>query len=162
MYQAELDSVEERLRDLGFPATTRVKTTGTLIDKLRRTNLSLSSIQDFAGARIVIDGTRYDQDQAVTRIMDAFQDCPRAPQTIDRRERPSHGYRAVHVIVYAETVPVEIQVRTKLQDSWAQISEKLGDIWGRGPRSAWDRISPISRQTQPHQTARPARKPLNS
>jgi ppGpp synthetase/RelA/SpoT-type nucleotidyltranferase len=62
MYQAELDSVEERLRDLGFPATTRVKTTGTLVDKLRRTNLSLASIQDFAGARIVIDGTRYDQD----------------------------------------------------------------------------------------------------
>jgi hypothetical protein len=66
--------------------------------------------------------------------MDAFQDCPRAPQIIDRRERPSHGYRAVHVIVYAETVPVEIQVRTMLQDLWAQISEKLGDIWGRGPR----------------------------
>jgi hypothetical protein len=43
MYQADLDSVEERLRDLGFPATTRVKTTGTLVDKLRRTNLSLAS-----------------------------------------------------------------------------------------------------------------------
>jgi ppGpp synthetase/RelA/SpoT-type nucleotidyltranferase len=149
MYQAELDSVEERLRDLGFPATTRVKTTGTLVDKLRRTNLSLSSIQDFAGARIVIDGTRYDQDQTVSRIMDAFQGCPRAPQIVDRRERPSHGYRAVHVIVYAETVPVEIQVRTKLQDLWAQISEKLGDIWGRGPRYG---LGP----DQPDQPANPA------
>ena len=29
---------------------------------------------------------------------------------------------------------MEIQVRTKLQDTWAQISEKLGDIWGRGLR----------------------------
>ena len=134
MYQAELDAVEERLRHLGFQATTRVKTTGTLVDKLRRTNLSLASIQDFAGARIVIDGTRQDQDEAVNRIMDAFQDSPRAPQKIDRRERPSYGYRAVHVIVYTETVPVEIQVRTKLQDAWAQISEKLGDIWGRGLR----------------------------
>jgi ppGpp synthetase/RelA/SpoT-type nucleotidyltranferase len=134
MYQAELDAVEERLRHLGFQATTRVKTTGTLVDKLRRTNLSLASIQDFAGARIVIDGTRQDQDQAVNRIVDAFQDCPRAPQRIDRRERPSYGYRAVHVIVYTATVPVEIQVRTKLQDAWAQISEKLGDIWGRGLR----------------------------
>jgi Region found in RelA / SpoT proteins len=134
MYQAELDAVEERLRHLGFQASTRVKTTGTLIDKLRRTKLSLASIQDFAGARIIIDGTRQDQDQAVNRIIDAFQDCPKAPQRIDRRERPSHGYRAVHVIVYTETVPVEIQVRTKLQDAWAQISEKLGDIWGRGLR----------------------------
>jgi DNA-binding ferritin-like protein len=98
MYQAELDTVEERLRRLGFQATTRVKTTGTLVDKLRRTNLSLASIQDFAGARIVIDGTRQEQDQAVNRIMDAFQDSPKAAQRIDRRERPSYGYRAVHVI----------------------------------------------------------------
>lgn len=44
MYQAELDAVEERLRHLGFQASTRVKTTGTLVDKLRRTNLSLASI----------------------------------------------------------------------------------------------------------------------
>jgi hypothetical protein len=29
---------------------------------------------------------------------------------------------------------MEIQVRTKLQDAWAQISEKLGDLWGRGLR----------------------------
>ena len=29
---------------------------------------------------------------------------------------------------------MEIQVRTRLQDAWAQISEKLGDIWGRGLR----------------------------
>jgi hypothetical protein len=134
MYQAELDAVEERLRDVGFQATTRVKTTGTLVDKLRRTNLSLGSIQDFAGARIVIDGTRQDQDQAVDRIMEAFQTCPRAPQKVDRRAQPSHGYRAVHVIVYTDAVPVEIQIRTKMQDAWAQISEKLGDIWGRGLR----------------------------
>jgi ppGpp synthetase/RelA/SpoT-type nucleotidyltranferase len=149
MYQAELDTVEERLRRLGFQATTRVKTTGTLVDKLRRTNLSLASIQDFAGARIVIDGTRQEQDQAVNRIMDAFQDSPKAAQRIDRRERPSYGYRAVHVIVYTESVPVEIQVRTKLQDAWAQISEKLGDTWGRGLRYG---LGP----DQPDQPADPA------
>ena len=27
-----------------------------------------------------------------------------------------------------------MQIRTKLQDTWAQITEKLGDAWGRGIR----------------------------
>jgi hypothetical protein len=135
VYQAVLDKVEVRLRQLGYQATTRVKTTGTLIDKLRRTpQLPLGRIHDVAGARIVLDGGRWEQDQVVDRIMAAFEDCPKAPQKIDRRERPSHGYRAVHVIVFEDSTPVEIQVRTKLQDKWAQISEKLGDLWGRGLR----------------------------
>jgi Region found in RelA / SpoT proteins len=134
-YQAVTDTVQERLRSLGFEPTTRgFKSTGTMVDKLRRTHLSLKDIHDLGGARIVIDGGRLDQDRAVGRIMQAFEGCPKPPLKIDRREEPSHGYRAVHVIVYEESTPMEIQVRTKLQDTWAQISEKLGDIWGRGLR----------------------------
>jgi hypothetical protein len=134
-YQAVLDKVEEKLQELGYQATTRVKTTGTLIDKLRRTpHLSLGGIHDVAGARIVLDGGRREQDQVAERIMTMFADCPRAPEKIDRREQPSHGYRAVHVVVFEDSTPVEIQIRTKFQDVWAQISEKLGDRWGRGLR----------------------------
>jgi ppGpp synthetase/RelA/SpoT-type nucleotidyltranferase len=134
-YQGVLNTVEERLRELGYEATTRVKTTGTLVDKLRRTpKLPLGSIHDVAGARIVIDGGRLEQDQVAKRIMEAFADCPKPPEPIDRRERPSHGYRAYHVIVFEDATPVEIQIRTKLQDQWAQMSEKLGDLWGRGLR----------------------------
>lgn len=134
-YQAVTDTVQGRLRDIGFEPTTRgFKSTSTLVDKIRRTHLSLRDIQDLGGARIVIDGTRLDQDRAVERILQTFQDCPKPPVKIDRREKPSHGYRAVHVIVYEDATPMEIQVRTKLQDTWAQISEKLGDIWGRGLR----------------------------
>ncbi len=66
--------------------------------------------------------------------MQAFSECPRPPLKADRREKPSHGYRAVHVVVYEDFAPMEIQVRTRLQDTLAQISEKLGDIWGRGLR----------------------------
>jgi ppGpp synthetase/RelA/SpoT-type nucleotidyltranferase len=94
IYQAVLDKVEERLQQLGYQATTRVKTTGTLIDKLRRTpQLPLGSIHDVAGARIVLDGGRGEQDQVVERIVTAFADCPKPPQKIDRRAQPSHGYR---------------------------------------------------------------------
>ena len=52
----------------------------------------------------------------------------------DRRAVPSHGYRAVHVIVTVDHRLVEIQVRTTLQDLWAQVVERLADQWGRGIR----------------------------
>jgi ppGpp synthetase/RelA/SpoT-type nucleotidyltranferase len=38
------------------------------------------------------------------------------------------------VIVFEDSTPVEIQIRTKVQDAWAQITEKAGDRWGRGLR----------------------------
>jgi hypothetical protein len=134
-YQSVTDKVARRLRDMGLENTTRsFKSTGTIVDKLRRTHLSLKDIQDLAGTRIVVDGGRLDQDRIVGRIMEAFRDCPKPPDRIDRRAKPSFGYRAVHVIVYEDGAPMEIQVRTRLQDAWAQISEKLGDIWGRGLR----------------------------
>lgn len=134
-YQDVLDEVDQRLRGMGFQPTTRVKTTGTLVDKLRReTKLKLKAIHDLAGARITIEGGRLEQDRAVGRIATAFADCPKTPVVKDRRENPSFGYRAVHVIVFIDSVPVEIQVRTQGQNTWAQIVEKLGDRWGRGLR----------------------------
>lgn len=134
-YQAVTDKVQGRLQRLGFEPTTRgFKSTGTIVDKLRRTRLKLKDIQDLAGARIVVSGGRLDQDRAAGRIMQEFEDCPKPPLMIDRREKPSSGYRAVHIVVYEDSTPMEIQVRTSLQDAWAQISEKLGDIWGRGLR----------------------------
>jgi ppGpp synthetase/RelA/SpoT-type nucleotidyltranferase len=87
--------------------------------------------------------------------MDAFAGCPKSPELIDRRDNPSYGYRAVHIIVFEDGVPVEIQVRTKLQDSWAQITEKLGDAWGRGlryglgpddPDAPLDESAPVTRR----------------
>jgi hypothetical protein len=47
---------------------------------------------------------------------------------MDRRMNSSHGYRAVHVIVMTQGVSVEIQVRTALQDLWAELSERLSDV----------------------------------
>jgi hypothetical protein len=65
-------------------------------------------------------------------------------QVIDRRTNPSHGYRAVHLIVQKDRIPVEIQVRTDLQDTWAQIVERLADRWGRGIRYGEDPEKPDS------------------
>ena len=133
-YQAALAEVQQRLRELGYRPTTRTKTTGVLIEKLRRERSSLKSVQDIAGARIVSDCDRSEQDDIVSAVVETFSDGTRAPKVKDRRALPSSGYRAVHVIVTVGDLPVEIQIRTQRQDQWAQIVEALGDKWGRGIR----------------------------
>ena len=120
--------VVETLRREGLKGTDRPKTTSTIIEKLRReSGMNLSRMQDIAGVRLVIEGTRNDQDRTVERILELFPDA----RTSDRREKPSYGYRAVHVIVRVQGWLVEVQVRTQLQDQWAQIMERLADRFGR-------------------------------
>jgi hypothetical protein len=134
-YQAALGETRERLVALGYAPTTRTKTTGVLIEKLRReTGMKLKGVQDIAGARIVADCSRAEQDEIVRRVVAEFSGGGREPKVRDRRAEPSAGYRAVHVIVTVRDVPDEVQVRTWYQDQWAQIAESLGDKWGRGLR----------------------------
>jgi hypothetical protein len=133
-YQAALDSAQRILEGAGLLPTSRVKSTGTLIDKLQRGS-SMKSIQDIAGMRIVVTGGRRAQDRVVRLVVGAFsRDGQPKPRTIDRRKTPTHGYRAVHVIVTHDDLPIEVQVRTELQDAWAQLIERIGDAWGRGLR----------------------------
>lgn len=124
-----VDLVRERL---GYEPTFRIKTTGVILDKLHRQDGSiLKSMQDLAGMRIVSDCNRHQQDRIVNKLMQLFAEFgPPSPKLVDRRTNPSHGYRAVHVIVYVDGAPVEIQVRTKLQHEWADLFEKLADRVG--------------------------------
>lgn len=124
-----LAAVQESLRELGLVPTSRLKTTGTIIEKLIRERTRLGSMHDIAGLRIVEDLTLGAQDELVDMILARF-----GGELIDRRASPSFGYRAVHVIVRAEECFVEIQVRTRLQNLWAQIMEAIGDRIGRGIR----------------------------
>jgi ppGpp synthetase/RelA/SpoT-type nucleotidyltranferase len=114
--------------DLGLKPSRRVKTVQTIIEKLQRSpTMALSRMQDIAGARVVVDGTRSGQDHVVQQICSRFA----AKKVYDRRAAPSHGYRAVHVVVEHDDCLVEIQVRTRRQDTWAQFFERLADRWGR-------------------------------
>jgi ppGpp synthetase/RelA/SpoT-type nucleotidyltranferase len=131
MAQVQLDLSE----DLGARPTSRLKTVGTIVDKLKREpTMALSRMQDIAGVRIVDDMTRIDQERMAARVEALF---PGARRT-DRRTTPSHGYRAVHVVVPIDVCWVEVQLRTRLQDLWAQLVERLGDAWGRQIRYGGD------------------------
>lgn len=87
-----------------------------------------------SGMRIVCGFDRRGQDDLVEQIVALFSDGVRAPKVIDRRAKPMHGYRAVHVVVFPEGAPIEIQVRTAWQHEWAEFFEKLADRVGRGIR----------------------------
>ena len=101
------------------------KSTTAIVEKLKRGSMRLSQMQDIAGCRIVVDDTLV-QNAVVSRLATMF------PSTtiMDRRDRPSHGYRAVHIIVRPHKRPIEIQVRTVLQHLWAELSEKAADTFG--------------------------------
>jgi ppGpp synthetase/RelA/SpoT-type nucleotidyltranferase len=135
-YSVVLDEAAARLREAtGLAPTLRVKNTGTILEKLRRHGGSwLKSIQDLAGMRVVGTFDRRGQDEMVRDVVALFSDAPRAPKVVDRRANPVNGYRAVHVIVFPEAVPVEIQVRTELQHAWAELFEKIADLVGRDIR----------------------------
>lgn len=119
-----------RLEPTGRPA----KSTTSIVEKLRRESIRLSQVQDIAGCRVLVKD-RSRQDRVVKRLTELFSDTV----VIDRRKYPSHGYRAVHVVVRIDSRPIELQVRTVLQHEWAELSEKLSDTldmplkYGGGP-----------------------------
>lgn len=138
-----LQAVVRQLRSIRYQGqpllpSSRVETLATTREKLQRESTRLSQIQDIAGARIVVDGGLIEQDEVCAAIQSAFPDS----RLIDRRERPSHGYRAVHVVVRQEGIPVEVQVRTPDQHRWAELLERLADTLGRQIRYGGPPVEP--------------------
>jgi putative GTP pyrophosphokinase len=129
------DMVVDRIRSelllevSGRPA----KSTTAIVDKLRRGTMRFTQMQDISGCRLVV-GSIADQDRISEKLASMF-----LATIMDRRAKPSHGYRAVHVIARIDEIPVEVQVRTTLQHVWAELSEKSADMfdaalkYGGGP-----------------------------
>jgi ppGpp synthetase/RelA/SpoT-type nucleotidyltranferase len=123
---------ELALEPTGRPA----KSTISISDKLIRESIRLTQIQDIAGCRLIVA-----EIAAQNRVVDSLKRLFENAIIVDRRKHPSHGYRAVHVIVKHRGKLVEVQVRTSLQQVWAELSEKLSDVidpaikYGRGDES---------------------------
>jgi putative GTP pyrophosphokinase len=110
---------ELEVEPTGRPA----KSTPSISEKLQRESIRLTQIQDIAGCRVIVADIG-EQERVVRAIQRLFAQS----QIVDRRDQPSHGYRAVHIIVHRQKRWVEIQVRTLLQHVWAELSEKLADL----------------------------------
>ena len=121
------------------------KSTTAIVDKLRRGSMRLTQMQDIAGCRAVVPDIAQ-QESMLQEISRMFK-----IDVIDRRQRPSHGYRAVHTVVRSTPRPVEIQIRTDLQHTWAELSEKVADFvgfdvkYGGGPDSVRQMLERYSR-----------------
>lgn len=131
------DAVNRIRHDLRLAPTGRpAKSTQAIRDKLNRSPTRLSQMQDIAGCRLIVEDRRQ-QDAIVAEITRLFPEST----VVDRRDKPSHGYRAVHVIVRTGGKAVEVQVRTEPQHAWAEYAEKLADTidpalkYGGGPES---------------------------
>ncbi len=103
----------------------RGKSNVAIVDKLTRESIRLSQMQDIAGCRIVVPDMAH-QNALSEKLTASFSKV----EISDRRVKPSHGYRAVHLLVQIESRCIEIQIRTQLQQLWAELSEKLADKFG--------------------------------
>lgn len=107
--------------------TSRTKSTASVVAKLlRQPKTRLSQVQDILGLRLVADDLKQ-QEALMVELTRIFSDSK--PQ--DRRLSPQYGYRAVHLIVKFNGLPIEIQVRSQLQQYWAQYSEMMADQHGQ-------------------------------
>ncbi|MGZ9261955.1 MAG: hypothetical protein ACXW6V_20990 [Candidatus Binatia bacterium] len=120
-YNLVIRTIREKLHlePTGRPA----KSTSSIADKLRRESIRLSQVQDIAGCRVIVADV-FVQDLTIATLRETFPNI----RVMDRRMNPSHGYRAVHLIVTTQGASVEIQVRTSLQQLWAELSERLADV----------------------------------
>jgi putative GTP pyrophosphokinase len=148
-YETVVSTIRDTLKmePTGRPA----KTIESVREKLRRESMRLTQIQDIAGCRIVIPAI-HDQDRAVIRLGEKFGDGV----VVDRRQKPSYGYRAVHVIVRRAERQVEIQIRTELQHQWAEVSEKAADSdpgikYGKGDPEQGSLLSRLSDAIYEHE-----------
>jgi len=86
--------------------------------------MSLSRMHDLGGCRAVLrDQAAVDQVLARLREQRRWELLPR---TWDYVSQPKpDGYRAKHVVARNDGVLIEIQLRTELQHTWAELVERL-------------------------------------
>lgn len=146
-FVAAYENVVYKLKDqLGYQVTGRpAKSTPAIVEKLRRETTRLSQMQDIAGCRVIVtDMPMQERALAAIRVFLIESDV------YDRRESPSHGYRAVHIVSRNEPRRVEVQLRTVLQHMWAEVSEKYADTvdprikYGEGDESVLRLLNSLS------------------
>ena len=124
-----LAEVVEALRGVagGAPVTYRLKRFETTVEKLRRLTSDLARLEDIAGCRVVVPTMREQRD-TLGLIRQEFK----VIRERDYQAEPRDGYRALHVVVHSQGKAVEVQLRTELEDRWANTVEEIADRHDRG------------------------------
>lgn len=118
----------------------RLKRRPQIIKKLKRfSNMRLSQLQDIGGCRIIVESNKI-VDELLKYIV--FKLSKSKSYIIDEKKnknpvdyriqgRDDSGYRAVHIIVKARDVKLEIQLRSRIQHYWAESIERTSIIYNR-------------------------------
>lgn len=116
--------------------TARVKTQGTIVDKLRRMpDYHLNTLSDISGVRLDCDFTLTEQtDYAKIFQESLIRSGANSVDIKDIRKKPHSGYRAIHLRIKSPAGCAELQIRTALQAKWANLYEIAADIYGRNIR----------------------------
>jgi putative GTP pyrophosphokinase len=125
-----VDQAGGRLEDR-IVVTQRLKRLPTLIEKLGRESGSVTQMHDIGGVRAVLPTLRH-----VSLVRRRLLKSWTIIRERDYIERPKDsGYRAVHLIVRRSGYVVEVQLRTFVQDLWANTVENLGRNLGQDLKS---------------------------
>lgn len=109
-------NLTERIDKNNIIVAQRLKRLPTIIGKLNRfKNMRLSSMQDIAGVRIIVNDM--EQLSEIEKRIKRWNDLVKISDYIDK-PKPS-GYRGKHFIFKKDGMFVEIQLRTNLQHLWA-------------------------------------------
>jgi ppGpp synthetase/RelA/SpoT-type nucleotidyltranferase len=126
---------KERLDPRFVPITARpLKTREAIIAKLIREKARLNRIHDIAGARIVVS-SRVIQALVLRVIMERLPELKPQVAKDSTEHGDAQGYRAIHVVVTTSAPGIgerhtEIQIRTEMENEWAQLVERLDAVLG--------------------------------
>jgi ppGpp synthetase/RelA/SpoT-type nucleotidyltranferase len=108
-----------------FVLAGRLKRIKSIKRKLRRPNsqsMDLSRMGDIAGTRIILDNLE-DQNIVISKLKSFFQ-----IEKINDKRNDLSNYRAVHLLIKnKDNIVMELQIRTLLQQLWADESETYGE-----------------------------------
>lgn len=125
------ETLRSKVDSLGLPrdVSQRLKETRSVIEKLRaEPSMALGNMQDIAGCRAVVP--TIDDAYALAESWQRLR-VGEVRRVFDRIAEPQpSGYRAIHLQVVYDGLRVEVQIRTFIQNEWADLVEKLGPIVG--------------------------------
>jgi hypothetical protein len=130
----------------------RLKRMQSIRKKLRRLSVNLNQVQDLAGCRAILPQIS-DVDAVVSALRNASRHTLHNESDYVRKPKPD-GYRSHHLVFKFNGVReeeafngrrIEIQIRTRLQHSWATAVEAVGlffreDMKGGQGNSDWLRL----------------------